>query len=311
MKIDRLLSIVVYLLNRELASASALAERFGVSTRTIQRDMEAINLAGIPVMSVQGPSGGYGIMDGFKLDRRLVSPDDLFYIVTALGGIAGTLDDGHIAGALEKVRGLLPRSGDEGLRRREERLHVDFSALGGGPAQRDSFRVVQAAVEDGRLLEFEYTSNRLESTRRVVEPMTVVFKWRAWYLFGYCRLRGDYRLFRASRIRRPRMLSERFARRDKSFEEFQRDYDPADAGSLVEMRLRFSPEMAPLVEEFHNEEDIERRDDGSIVVRMAMPEDGWMYGYVLSYGHFVEVLEPERLRAVIKDAAGRIRSIYE
>jgi predicted DNA-binding transcriptional regulator YafY len=310
-KIDRLLSIVVYLLNRELASASVLAERFGVSVRTIQRDMDAINLAGIPVMSVQGPSGGYGIMDGFKLDRRLVSPDDLFYIVTALGGIAGTLDDGHIAGALEKVRGLLPRSGDEGLRRREERLHVDFSALGGGPAQRDSFRVVQAAVEDGRLLEFEYTSNRLESTRRVVEPMTVVFKWRAWYLFGYCRLRGDYRLFRASRIRRPVILPERFARRPKSFEEFSLENDPAATGGLVEMRLRFSPEMAPLVEEFHNEEGMERRDDGSIVVRTAMPEDGWMYGYVLSYGHFVEVLEPERLRAAVKDAAGKIRSLYE
>ncbi|HPE90533.1 MAG TPA: YafY family protein [Spirochaetia bacterium] len=311
MKIDRLLSIVVYLLNRELASASALAERFGVSVRTIQRDMDAINLAGIPVMSVQGPSGGYGIMDGFKLDRRLVSPEDLFYIITALNGIAGTLDDGHIAGALETVRGLLPSHGDEGLRRREERLHVDFSALGGGPAQRDAFRVVQAAVEEGRLLEFEYTSNRLESTRRVVEPMTVVFKWRAWYLFGYCRLRGDYRLFRASRIRGPVMLSERFARRPKAFEEFERDYDPARTGKLVEMRLRFSPEMAPLVEEYHNEEDLERRDDGSIVVRTAMPEDGWMYGYVLSYGHFVEVLEPERLRAVIKDAAGRIRSLYE
>jgi predicted DNA-binding transcriptional regulator YafY len=209
-KIDRLLSIVVYLLNRELASASVLAERFGVSVRTIQRDMDAINLAGIPVMSVQGPSGGYGIMDGFKLDRRLVSPDDLFYIVTALGGIAGTLDDGHIAGALEKVRGLLPRSGDEGLRRREERLHVDFSALGGGPAQRDSFRVVQAAVEDGRLLEFEYTSNRLESTRRVVEPMTVVFKWpEAGYPAGAFReeaqvLRGILAGERPRRYRRPR-----------------------------------------------------------------------------------------------------------
>jgi predicted DNA-binding transcriptional regulator YafY len=69
--------------------------------------------------------------------------------------------------------------------------------------------------------------------------------------------------------------------------------------------------MAPLVEEFHNEEGMERRDDGSIVVRTAMPEDGWMYGYVLSYGHFVEVLEPERLRAAVKDAAGKIRSLYE
>lgn len=311
MKIDRLLSIVVYLLNRDLASAGELARRFEVSARTIQRDMEAINLAGIPVMSVQGPSGGYGIMDGFKLDRRLVTPDDLFYIITALKGIAEQLDDGQLDGTLEKMRGLLPPASGEPFRRRQEKLHIDFSMLGGGPAQRDSFRVVQAAVEEARLLEFEYTSNRLERLSRVVEPMTVVFKWRSWYLFAYCRLRGDYRLFRTSRIRKPVMLGEGFRRRDLSFEDFSRDYEPGKTGRLVDMVLRFAPELAPIVEEFHNEEDLERREDGSLVVRMSMPEDGWAYGYILSYGPFVEVLEPERLRRIIKESAGKIADIYE
>jgi len=311
MKIDRLLSIVVYLLNRELVSAGELAKHFEVSARTIQRDMEAINLAGIPVISVQGPSGGYGIMENFKLDRRLVTPDDLFYIITALKGIAEQLDDGHIDDTLEKMKGLLPPSSGEPFKRRQEKLFIDFSMLGGGPAQREAFRVVQAAVEEGRLLEFEYTSNRLERITRIVEPMTVVFKWRSWYLFGYCTLRGDYRLFRTSRIRKPRILAERFRRRELGFEEFSRDYDPEKAGKLVQMLLRFSPEMAPIVEEFHNAEDLKRREDGSLDVRMAMPEDGWMYGYILSYGPFVEVLEPERLRALIRESAGKIAQIYE
>ncbi len=311
MKIDRLLSIVVYLLNRDLVSAGELAKRFEVSGRTIQRDMEAINLAGIPVISVQGPSGGYGIMESFKLDRRLVTPDDLFYIITALKGIAEQLDDSHIDDTLEKMRGLLPPSSGEPFKRRQEKLFIDFSMLGGGPAQREAFRVVQAAVEEGRLLEFEYTSNRLERMTRVVEPMTVVFKWRSWYLFAYCRLRGDYRLFRTSRIRKPIMREEHFRRRELDFEEFTRDNDPEKTGKLVGMLLRFSPEMAPFVEEFHNEEDLERRKDGSLVVRLAMPEDSWMYGYILSYGPFVEVLEPEHLRALIKEAAGKIAQIYE
>lgn len=311
MKIDRLLSIVVYLLNRELVSAAELARRFEVSARTIQRDMEAINLAGIPILSVQGPSGGYGIMDSFKMDRRLVTPDDLFYIITALKGISEQLDDGQLDDTLEKMRGLLPAASGEPFKRRQERLFIDFSMLGGGPAQRDAFRVVQAAVEEGRLLEFEYTSNRLERLSRVVEPMTVVFKWRAWYLFGYCRLRGDYRLFRTSRIRRPLILDEGFARRDLSFEAFSRDYDPEKTGNLVDILLRFSPEMAAVVEEFHNEEDMERQKDGSLVVRLSMPEDGWTYGYILSYGHFVEVLEPEGLRRIIKESVGKIAEIYE
>lgn len=87
MRIDRLLSIIVYLLNRDLVIARELAEKYGVTPRTIQRDIEAICLAGIPIMSVQGPHGGYGIMETYKMDRQLVTVDDLFYIITALSGI--------------------------------------------------------------------------------------------------------------------------------------------------------------------------------------------------------------------------------
>ena len=68
MKIERLRGIVVYLLNREIVNANALAEKFEVSTRTIQRDVETLNLAGIPITSMQGTNGGYGIIDSFKLD---------------------------------------------------------------------------------------------------------------------------------------------------------------------------------------------------------------------------------------------------
>ena len=182
--------------------------------------------------------------------------------------------------------------------------------LGGGPAQREVFRVVQAAVEGGRLLRFTYTSNKLERATRVVEPMTVVFKWRAWYLYAYCRLRGDYRLFRISRIQKPEVIEEGFRRRELGFDDFSRDYDPALTGALLEMRLRFSAEMAPLVEEFYNEEDIERHGD-ELVVSARMPEDGWLYGYILSFGHFVEVLEPARLRNIIRDSSIKIRKLYE
>ncbi len=311
MKIDRLLSIVVYLLNRELASARSLAERFDVSIRTIQRDMDTINLAGIPIVSVQGPSGGYGIIDTYKMDRRLMSTDDLFYIITALNGICSSMDDVRIDDTLEKMKGLMPHSPADPFRERQEKLYVDFSMLGGGPAQREVFRVVQSAVDSGRLLRFIYTSNRMERVTRVVEPMTVVFKWRAWYLFAYCRLRDDYRLFRISRIQRPEVLDGGFSRRGLSFEDFSREYDPERTGKLLELVLRFSAEMVPLVEEFHNEEDMERSGDGSLVVRVRMPEDGWLYGYILGFGQFVEVLEPARLRNIIRESSRKITELYE
>jgi len=308
MRLDRLLSIVVYLLNRDLVSARVLAERFGVSTRTIQRDMEAINLAGIPVITVQGPSGGYGIMENFRLDRSLVTADDLFYIVSALKGIATTLDDDRIGLTLEKVQSLIP---DRGGSARSDRLYVDYGEFSGGPGQREAFQAVRDAVEEGRLLEFEYTSNRLERTARVVEPMTIVFRWRSWYLFGYCRLREDYRLFRIARIRRPRVLAGRFNRRGVRYDDYARQEAATGGEGLVDLTLRFKPEMAALVEEFHAKDDLDRGEDGSLVVRMTLPEDGWLYGYILSFGPYVTVLEPERLRSVIRDAALGIAGLYE
>ncbi|MFP4563418.1 MAG: helix-turn-helix transcriptional regulator [Spirochaetia bacterium] len=311
MKIDRLLSIIVYLLNRDLVSARKLADRFGVSVRTIQRDMETIDLAGIPIVSIQGPNGGYGIMETFKMDRRLVTLDDLYFIITALGSISSSLEDDRIDDTLEKMKGLVPAIPQDPFRDRREKLYIDFSMLGGGPAQREVFRVVQSAVDTERLLRFSYTSNRLETLRRIVEPMTVVFTWRSWYLFGYCTLRKDYRLFRISRIREPEIMAERFRRRDMTFEDFSRLYNPEKTGKLLEITIKFSPEMVPLVEEFYNREDLKRCSDGSIIAVTRMPEDGWLYGYILSFGQYAEVLKPERIRKIIGESAVKISEIYE
>lgn len=310
MKIDRLLSIIIYLLNRELVSAAELARRFEVSVRTIQRDMDSINLAGIPVVSVQGREGGYGILDTYKMDRRFLTADDLFYIITALSGIDSSLSDRRIGDALEKMRGLVSPTGNE-FQERQEKLRIDFSMLGGGPSQREVFRVVQQAVESDRLLRMGYTNNRLENSLRIVEPMTVVFTWRSWYLFAYCRLRRDYRLFRISRIRGPEILEGSFRRREMTYDRFKEERNPETAGASVELVLRFASEVAPLVEEFYREEDLERGTDGSVTVRTRLPEDGWMYGYILSYGEFVEVLEPARLRRVIRSSAAKIEKIYD
>ncbi len=77
MKIDRLIGILSILLQRDKITASELAEKFEVSRRTIVRDIEDISKAGIPITASQGRNGGISIMDGFKLDRTLLSSEDM------------------------------------------------------------------------------------------------------------------------------------------------------------------------------------------------------------------------------------------
>jgi len=317
-KTDRLLSIIIYLLNKDLVSARELAERFEVSVRTIQRDMDSICLAGIPVVAIQGPSGGYGIMENFKIDRQLVSAEDLFFIITALHGVESSLPAGSISGTIEKMKNLLPKdpSGDGGSAwtqsHRQERLSIDFSAFGGSERQRQIFKQLEKAIESEVLVRFTYRSNRMEKTARVVEPMTLAFKWRSWYLFGYCTLRQDYRLFRLGRIRDVELLGRKFRRREKSFEEFFDDSNPwQNTAEWIDITLKFDAYIRPVVEEFYESESTEEGPEGSLIVHMRLPEDGWVYGMILSYGKFVEVLHPERLRGIISSAAAEICGLYE
>jgi predicted DNA-binding transcriptional regulator YafY len=310
MKIDRLLSIVIYLLNRDLVAARELAERFEVSVRTIQRDMEALDLAGIPVTAVQGPHGGYTILDGFKLDSRLVSIEDLYYILTALSGIDASLPEGRLTGTIEKMKGLLPGETPDPFSEKRQKLNMDFSFFGGSEKQRENYRVLEEALDRNRLVRFAYTNNRLESRDRTVEPMTLVFKWKSWYLFGYCRLKGDYRLFRLGRIRELEVLDEHFRRRSKTADEFLREsFDRRERRDL-EVTLKFHPDMRSLVEEFWYRDEVESLADGSLIVKTRLEENGWVYGMILSYGSFVEVLEPEGLRRMIRDAAEKISALY-
>ena len=311
MKIDRLLSIIIYLLNRELVPARELADRFEVTVRTIQRDIETIALAGIPIMSVQGPGGGYSIMDTYKMDRRLMSADDMYFIIKALKGISDSIEDRGIDSTLEKMTGLVPPSATERFLQRDEKLHIDFSMLGGNEEHRRVLRKINEAVQTNRLLSFRYTNNNLESSIRTVEPMTIVFMARAWYLYGYCRLREDYRIFRASKIRDPEIFEKSFARRNKSFKEFQLSNNFMSGENQIDIKLRFSAIMKPMLEDYYREEDFSYRDDRHIILNLRMPENGWLYGYILSFGEFVEVLAPEHLRTIIRSSAGKILDIYE
>lgn len=310
MKIDRLLSIIIYLLNHELVQAADLAERMGVTARTIQRDMETIEQAGIPLYTVQGPRGGYGIVNSFKMDRQLMSLDDFYYIITALEGVGASLSDEKLEGTLAKMRTLLPGRELAFLTEKNEKLSLDFSALGGDIRQRQTFRIIREAVESERLLKFSYANNKLIVSERTIEPMTIAFRWRSWYLFGFCLLKQDYRLFRVSRIKEAEIVNRRFRRREQDFDTFLEKNPPKGTRPLLPLLLRFAPEMSPLVEEHFAEDKSKRETDGSLTVRTEMPDEGWLYGYILSFGTMVEVLEPPELRRKIKAMAGEIAEKY-
>jgi predicted DNA-binding transcriptional regulator YafY len=220
MRIDRMLSITVMLLNRERIPAKELADKFEVSVRTIYRDIDAINMAGIPIVSYQGNSGGFGIMPNYKLERQLLTFDSMVSILSALKGVNQTLGDESIDGAIEKITSLVPKEKADDLHSMTERIVMDILPWGSSRRQRENLQLVHAAIAANKLVEFDYLSDNGSIVNRSVEPMTLVFKGYAWYLFGYCLVRKDFRLFRLTRMRELAILDDSFNRKNVSYRDY-------------------------------------------------------------------------------------------
>ncbi len=308
MRIDRMLSITLMLLNRDRISARELAEKFEVSVRTIYRDVEAINMAGIPVISYSGNNGGFGIMENYKIDRRLLSMDDILSILTALRSVNIAFEDQSLDSTMEKIKSLVPKDKTGELDLRSEQIVIELLPWGYSKRYKDNLKEIQRSIIKSGLIEIKYRNNRGETTIRIIEPMTLLLKGQTWYLFAFCRLKNDFRLFRISRIVIAQPFDECFVRRKGSYRELIKwDSDPQKTTNLV---LKFSPEMKLKVEEYFFYENITTMEDGYLIVCTSYPEDEWVYSFILSYGEYIEVLEPQHIRDIIQKKIKKMSDIY-
>ena len=200
MRIDRMLSITIMLLNRDRISARELAEKFEVSVRTIYRDIEAINIAGIPVVAHSGTNGGFSIMENYKIDRQYLTLNDMISIITSLNSVGFILDDINADSAMEKIRNLVPREKESEINLKAEQIVIDILPWGYPVKYKRMLKEIQRAIKSNYLTNIFYTNSRRESVSRLIEPMTLILKGYIWYLFAFCRLKNDYRIFRLSRI---------------------------------------------------------------------------------------------------------------
>ena len=212
-KVHRLLSIVMLLLTNKRIGAQELAERFEVSLRTIYRDLETINAAGIPVVSFSGPNGGYEIMEQYHIDRQIVTLEDLRSIMTALNGLEASLKDPQLHDVIAKVGALITKAEQAKLEESGDELLFNANLWRGKEADSGTISALRRAARFRHVVRFRYVTARGDEEEREAEPVGLAWKGYAWYLHAWCRLRRDFRTFRLTRIRDCRVLEERFAPR--------------------------------------------------------------------------------------------------
>ena len=309
MRIDRMLGITVMLLNKDRISARELADKYEVSIRTIYRDIEAINMAGIPIVAYSGNNGGFGIMNNFKLDRQLLTFQDMLSMISALKGINSTLENKELDTAIEKITSLVPEDKTAQLQQYFQHVSVDIQPWGYREKQKKHIKTIHESIANSVLIEFTYGNYKGEIVRRTVEPMTLLFKGYAWYLFAFCKLKNDFRLFRLSRMKELVVTDTKFKRKNVTYEEHSSS--SFDQTTLTDIVLKFSPEVRLKVEEYFDEEVVEYLDNGEMIVRVRLPEDEWIYSFLLSFGASVEVIEPEHIKRIILEKAEKILHLYK
>lgn len=306
MKLERMLSIVIYLLNHEKVTAQELAEKFEVSVRTIYRDIDAISQAGIPITTFQGSNGGIGIVEGYKLDKNVLTSEEILNIVTGLKGLNSINEDIKIKFLIEKLTGLANKSdyiatGNE--------IMIDLSPWNKNDQLSFRIRELRKAIRDRKIIEFTYYSNE-KLTHRKVEPYVIVFKDTNWYLYAYCLMRRDFRLFKLRRMSGLKITNTTFDTRGFSLDKVDWDekYDEKKQAKIV---VLFDKSLQYSVNDILGIDKYEIVKDGKLKVTFQMPVNTWLYGFLLGFGDKIEVLEPVEIRDKIKNIAKSIYEVYK
>lgn len=308
MKVDRLVSMILILLEQPRVGAQEMADRFEVSVRTIYRDMEAINQAGIPVRSTSGVGGGFEIMEQYKLDRTVFSTDDLSAILMGLSSLSGMMRGDELVNALAKVRSFIPADRAKSIELRANQIYIDLSPWIGNQNVQPYLERIKIALQQNRLLSFDYADRYGTKIARIAEPYQLVLKSSHWYLQGYCHMRNDFRLFRLSRMSDLRIEKETFPPRE--FPKPQLDASEVIAKMQTTIKIRIHPSILDRVLDFCTQEDVSPDGDAHYTVRFPFIENDYYYGILLSFGDKCECLEPPSIRAEMKRRIHDIAAIY-
>ncbi len=309
MKIDRLVAILVILLRKERVQAKELAEKFDVSVRTILRDVDAINLAGIPIVTYQGTNGGIGIAEGYRLDKSVLTGDEMAAVITTLKGIDGAITGKSHEVLMEKLKNALPSHQLDQLNTKLKQFVIDLSPWRENNITKEKLTLIRKAIEANREIEFVYVDSESNSTNRRVEPYSLLLKAQKWYLYAWCTLREDFRYFRVSRIKGPVLCEKTFKPREASPYLVPEDREWEKFGNVITLELLFTKQMENIIVEWFGE-GVEKCDDGRLRVRTELPENNWLYGFLLSFGNEIEVVSPPHIRIILSEIAKKIYEKY-
>lgn len=301
MKIDRLIGILSVLLQEEKITAPELADKFEVSRRTINRDIEDLCKAGIPITTTQGSGGGIRIMDGYRMDRTLLTSKDMQMILAGLRSLDSVSGSHYYGQLMEKIK-----AGSSDFVSGRDSILIDLSSW-----YKDTLapkiELIQNAVEERNLLTFQYYAPKGNS-KRSIEPYYLVFKWSSWYVWGWCTEKKDFRLFKLNRM--DALLKEYATFIPREVPMPNLSDEKIFPGGIKVKALFTRDSQWRLVEEF-GIHCFTENEDGTLLFTADYTEKENLLSWLLTFGDKVKVLEPAWVQEELIRIAKNIIKAYD
>lgn len=298
MKIDRLIGIIAILAQNEKITMPYLAKRFEVSRRTILRDINTLCQAGIPIVTTQGGDGGISIAEGYKLDKSVLTSDELASIITGLKGLDSISNTSNLERLMLKIA-----PNNKAVISLSDNILIDLPS-----DYKDSLPekidVIKQAIRNKKIIMFDYYSARGKA-KRIIEPYFIVFKWASWYVFGFCTERQDFRLFKLNRLWELTATNDSYTERQiPSEKQILRNIEEVNhIEILFDKSMRFR-----LIEEYGLNCYAET-EKGLLLSRDYTNKD-YIISWVLEFGDKAEIISPDDIRneyiEIIKNMYKRI-----
>ena len=291
--VSRLFQIVYILMEKEKVTAKELAEKLEVSVRTINRDIEKLSEARIPVYATKGRSGGISLLSDFVLNKKVLTEEEKSSILSSMRVMEAVAYEDEQQ-ALNRLEEFFGESA-------QDWIEVELDSWGQGGFDQERFRLLKDAVLRHKKITFEYMGMK-ESSSRKVQPHKLVFRSQSWYVYGFCELRLDFRYFKFRRIEKLTVTEERFVPREL----------PEEKAHYVEMEDTFEATFAIdkcMAYRVCDELPVHlaKAENGRFIFTAPNAHESWFYNYIFSYGPYAEVLGPAEVR---REMEKRVEQIY-
>lgn len=309
MKIDRLVSIIMLLLERKKVSAPELAEMFEINLRTVYRDIDTINQAGIPIITYRGANGGFGIMEDYKIEKKLFTLSDITELLIGLQSIHSTMSNQELLNTIVKIKGLVPSDEIKQVEEKTNQIKIDHTPWLGNERIKVNLEKIKTSINENKFISFKYFDRLGQKTERKIEPYRLVLKNSNWYIQGYCLIRKAIRIFEVSNMSSLEVLDEIFTPRDF-------DYDSQDIyfrtnRETITLKLLIHESLLDIMIEFCGKDNVTPCSNDKYIAYFPFVEDDYFYNMILRFGDKCECLEPDHVRLEIIKKIEKLLSIYK